>query len=215
MSLKGSTQRNIKFPLPDKLLSHCLTARGLAFLPSAIVRQECRTSYLSLRRCMLLLMLVALLTACRSSRHADHVDYRQLARAAIKLGFDVEPDDNHQLMIESASWIGTPYQYGGNTRRGTDCSGMVSAIYKQVYQKALHRSSEDIYKHDCHHISQHALKQGDLVFFATSSSKKVSHVGIYLKDGRFIHASTSRGVIVSGLDEDYYRKRWVKGGRVK
>ena len=163
----------------------------------------------------IIILALGALTSCRSSRHDSGIDYRQLAWAGLKLGMDVEPEDNFQLMIEAASWMGTPYRYGGNTRKGTDCSGMVSAIYLQVYKRGLHRSSADIYQHDCHHISRNALRQGDLVFFSTSSARKASHVGIYLKNGRFIHASTSKGVIVSALEEDYYKKHWLKGGRVK
>ena len=162
-----------------------------------------------------LLLMAVMFSSCRSSRQDSGLDYRQLARAGLRLGMDVEPTDNFQLMVEAASWMGTPYRYGGNTRQGTDCSGMVSAIYQQVYQHALHRSSADIYDKDCRHISKSALQQGDLVFFSISNSKKPNHVGIYLKNGRFIHASTSKGVIVSGLDEDYYIKYWLKGGRVK
>lgn len=163
----------------------------------------------------LIILSALLLTSCRSSRHNAGIDYRQLARAGLKLGFDVQPDDHFPLIVEAASWMGTPYKYGGNTRKGTDCSGMVSSIYKTVYQRDLHRSSADIYEHDCRHISRSALRQGDLVFFCINKSKTASHVGIYLKEGRFIHASTSRGVIVSSLDEEYYRKYWLKGGRVK
>ena len=161
------------------------------------------------------ILVAVLLSSCRSSRQEADIDYRQLARAGLRLGFDVQPDDHFPLMVEAASWVGTPYKYGGNTRKGTDCSGMVAAIYKTVFQRTLHRSSADIYQNDCHHISRSALRQGDLVFFCISGSKKPNHVGIYLKDGLFIHSSTSKGVIVSSLDEDYYKKNWLKGGRVK
>lgn len=163
----------------------------------------------------LLAVLMCMLTACRSSRHASGIDYSLLARSGIKLGMDVEADDNHTLMVEAASWIGTPYRYGGNTRKGADCSGMVSAVYRQVFQTVLHRSSADMYKHDCRHISRGALRQGDLVFFAPPRSRIPNHVGIYLKNGRFIHTSSSKGVIVSHLDEAYYKKHWLGGGRVK
>ena len=65
-------------------------------------------------------------------------------------------------------------------------------------------------------ISKNGLRTGDLVFFATSRNKNtINHVGIYLKDGFFIHASTSNGVIVSHLNEDYYNRTWKKGGRVR
>ena len=69
---------------------------------------------------------------------------------------------------------------------------------------------------DCRKISKRQLKEGDLVFFHNGRRKRVAnHVGIYLKDGKFVHASTSSGVIVSRLEEPYYRKCWMQGGRVK
>jgi cell wall-associated NlpC family hydrolase len=71
-------------------------------------------------------------------------------------------------------------------------------------------------KKNCRKISRRKLKEGDLVFFNTSKSKSyVNHVGIYLKENKFLHASTLKGVNVSNLDEDYYRKTWICGGRVK
>ena len=67
---------------------------------------------------------------------------------------------------------------------------------------------------DCHKVSKRNLREGDLVFFHNGRKKRIaSHVGIYLKDNKFIHASTSRGVIISSLNEDYYRKHWLSGGR--
>lgn len=69
---------------------------------------------------------------------------------------------------------------------------------------------------NCRKVAKRNLKEGDLVFFHNGRKKrKATHVGIYLKDGRFVHASTSRGVIVSRLEEDYYRRCWMQGGRVK
>lgn len=67
---------------------------------------------------------------------------------------------------------------------------------------------------DCHKVSKRNLREGDLVFFHNGRKKRIaSHVGIYLKNNKFIHASTSRGVIISSLNEDYYRKHWLSGGR--
>ena len=77
----------------------------------------------------------------------------------------------------------------------------------------LSRSTDGQLK-ESNKIARRNLREGDLVFFTSRSSrKKVAHVGIYLKDGKFIHASTSRGVIISSLNEDYYRKHWLSGGR--
>ena len=83
--------------------------------------------------------------------------------------------------------------------------------------KKLYDKRQDIAKKDCRRIGRSSLKTGDLVFFNTSSKRRrgINHVGLYLKNGKFIHASTSRGVIISNLQENYYRKAWKQGGRVK
>lgn len=100
--------------------------------------------------------------------------------------------------------------------RGVDCSGLTYNIYKKVYHKHLKRNSDDQQKENCRKVSKGKLQEGDLVFFHNGKNKRTAtHVGIYLKDNRFIHASTSRGVIVSRLDEPYYRRVWMQGGRVK
>ena len=165
-------------------------------------------------RNILLILLPLLLGSCRTI--APRYDYQELAKASIRLGIDIDMEDNHVLYVESASWLGVPYRGGGTTRRGVDCSGLTSAIYKKVYHKNLERNSDDQRKKDCRKVKKGKLSEGDLVFFHNGSRKRrASHVGIYLKDGRFIHASTSRGVIVSHLNEPYYRKHWLSGGRVR
>ena len=125
-------------------------------------------------------------------------------------------DYNHRLYIESAHWIGVPYRAGGSTMKGVDCSGLTYNIYKKVYRKHLKRNSDEQRQKNCRKVSKSRLQEGDLVFFHNGKNKRTAtHVGIYLKDNRFIHASTSRGVIVSRLDEPYYRRVWMQGGRVK
>lgn len=159
-----------------------------------------------------------LLASCRSSRdfYYQGVDVRQVAHAAVQLGFDIEADDPHALYIASANWLGVPYRYGGNTRQGVDCSGLSCAIYQEVYRLLLHRRSAEQYSEDCRKVKRSHLQPGDLVFFATGNDRKrVNHVGIYLKDGRFLHSSSSRGVVVSHLDQDYYRQHYVGAGRVR
>nr|WP_239472901.1 C40 family peptidase [Bacteroides caecigallinarum] len=143
-------------------------------------------------------------------------DFRELAVAAITLDMDIEMNDNHRLYIEAADWIGTPYRYGGRTKKGVDCSGLTSAIYRKVYRKKLSRSSEEQRDRDCRKVAKRNLKEGDLVFFHNGKKKRTaSHVGIYLKDGRFVHAASSVGVVVSSLNEKYYDNHWLQGGRVK
>lgn len=153
------------------------------------------------------------LSSCHTS--APRLDYKALAQASIRLGVDIELQDNHKLYIHASEWIGTPYRTGGDNKRGTDCSGLVSQLYRKVYHTRLPRSTDGQLK-ESSKISRRNLREGDLVFFTSRASrKKVAHVGIYLKDGKFIHASTSRGVIVSNLREKYYTQHWLCGGRIK
>ena len=121
------------------------------------------------------------------------------------------PGDNALLYNAIAAWIGTPYRYGGTTKAGVDCSAFVGHIYKEVYGIQLHRVADDMRK-DFTLVSRSELAEGDVVFF-TNSKGRVSHVGIYLKDGLFAHSSTSRGVIVSRLDDNYWSKHFYKGGK--
>jgi len=156
------------------------------------------------------------LSACSSKRNVATTDYRALVRAAQTLGFDIDRTDDHPLFLEAASWVGTPYKYGGNTRQGVDCSGLTCQIYDRVYGIRLSRRSIDQYRKDFPaKIKRNALRQGDLLFFSSPKSKgKCGHVGIYLKGQRFIHAG-SRGVVVDNLDSRYWRQHWIGGGSRK
>lgn len=161
----------------------------------------------------LLIGLVVSLSSCRSS--APRLDYRALARASVLLGVDIKLEDNHKLYLEAAEWIGVPYRVGGDSKRGTDCSGFTCQLYRKVYRTQVPRNTEDL-KKESSKVAKRNLREGDLVFFSSNrSKKKVAHVGIYLKNGRFIHASTSKGVIVSSLNEDYYTRHWMSGGRIR
>ena len=167
-----------------------------------------------LRYILLLSLLPLLLGSCRTV--APAYDYQELARASLRLGIDIDMKDNHALYVESGHWIGVPYRGGGTTKRGVDCSGLTSAIYKKVYRKSLERNSDDQRKKDCRKVKKSKLKEGDLVFFHNGRKKKrATHVGIYLKENKFIHASTSKGVVVSDLLQSYYVTNWITGGRVK
>jgi lipoprotein Spr len=128
------------------------------------------------------------------------------------LGVELTGKEDAKFIEEVAAWIGTPYVYGGESKTGTDCSGMVQTIYKDVYNIKLYRTAFDLVK-NCDLVKKKDLKTGDLVFFKINNTK-VSHVGIYLVNGKFIHAS-SKGVMVSGLSEAYYTKYFYSGGRIK
>ena len=134
-----------------------------------------------------------------------------------RLGIKITKKDKEHISLfeTSARWIGTPYKYGGASRNGCDCSGLVGQIFRSVYGKNLERNSAKIEENNCRRISKNNLRTGDLVFFATGKKHKINHVGIYLKDNKVIHASSSKGVIVSNLESDYYRRTFVSAGRVK
>ena len=159
-------------------------------------------------------IVILLLSSCAT--RAPHYDFRELAKAAVRLDMDIAMEDNHRLYVEVSDWIGVPYRRAGNSKQGIDCSGFTSAVYKKVYKKKLERNSDEQRRNDCRRVSKNHLEEGDLVFFHNGRSKrKATHVGIYLKQGRFVHASSSQGVIVSSLNEDYYKCHWMQGGRVK
>lgn len=168
---------------------------------------------------LLVISLVLAFTGCRAQREARLTEtvgagrdfYREFSQ---KLGYQLNGTENPELIREAASWLGTPHRFGGNTRQGADCSGFVLEVYRLIYNKSLPRSSADMASHT-QKLGKSQLQEGDLVFFRTSGGRKVSHVGIYLSNNKFIHASSTRGVIVSDLDEPYYLRTFAQGGRVR
>lgn len=131
---------------------------------------------------------------------------------AVLLEEEVESLPNLALLRAADEWYGTPYRYGGNGRTGIDCSAFTMAVYLAAYGVQLPRVSRDQYKL-CRKISTTELNAGDLLFFRTTG-RGVSHVGIYLGNNKFIHASTSNGVTVSDMYEPYFLKRFVGAGRL-
>ena len=110
-------------------------------------------------------------------------------------------------------WIGTPYRYGRSDKKGTDCSGLVRNIFLPLCGEELPRSASGISKIiEPKPIAE--LKEGDLVFF-NYRGRINSHVGVYLKNGWFVHASTVRGVTLNNLYTPYYTHRFSKGGSLK
>ncbi|MDE6322028.1 MAG: C40 family peptidase [Muribaculaceae bacterium] len=121
--------------------------------------------------------------------------------------------EKKELVKEAKKWLGTSYRYGGHSRQGTDCSGMVMEVYRKVCNVSLPHSSREQQAY-CKGIKKKDLTEGDLIFFCTGSSGRVSHVGMYIGDGKMVHASSSRGVIISALDERYYSRTYHSSGRV-
>ncbi len=130
-----------------------------------------------------------------------------------KWNITLNGNEDVTLLEEIDSWLGTPYKYGGKSKEGTDCSGMVMTIYKKLYNIDTKRSAYDLWQQSSV-VKRDQLQCGDLVFFKINM-KQVSHVGIYISNGYFVHASSSRGVIIDHLDTKYYDDRFATGGRVK
>lgn len=161
-------------------------------------------------------MAIAALSSCSPSLYSDNGDeayYRKLAHASRQLGLEISRKDDHALFITAASWLGTPYRYGGHTRQGIDCSGLARALMQEAYGIDLPPSSRGQLEACKHKVKERNLQGGDLLFFGPKGKKRnINHVGIYLKDRHFIHAS-NRGVMVSSLDEEYYARTYVCAAR--
>ncbi|WP_423809419.1 NlpC/P60 family protein [Photobacterium iliopiscarium] len=103
------------------------------------------------------------------------------------------------------NWKGTPYRYGGSSKKGIDCSAFVQVGYSSVYQKLLPRTTLELVKKG-KQVKRNNAKEGDLVFFRTGRNSR--HVGIYLGNLKFLHASQSKGVIISRLDNPYWKRHF-------
>jgi len=131
-----------------------------------------------------------------------------------RLGIRLDGTEDKELIIAIDEWFGTRYKWGGCSKYGVDCSCFVKSIYRDVYGIRLNRTSRTMYYKDMTPISREELQEGDILCFKIRS-RRISHVGIYLKDNKFVHSSRSKGVMINGLDEPYYKKRLFSCGRVK
>jgi len=114
------------------------------------------------------------------------------------------------LLAQHERWVGTPYRLGGTTRQGIDCSALVQHVFNDTFRVELPRSTGE-QVHQGMPVERDALQPGDLVFFRPPG--RYDHVGIYLGEGRFFHASTSRGVMISELDNRYWQRHFWQARR--
>ncbi len=120
-----------------------------------------------------------------------------------------------RMLMEIIKYLNTPYKYGGNSKKGIDCSAFTKTVYEKALSIDLERNARGQYREGEVIRYRENLRFGDLVFFNTRRRVKPGHVGIYIGDHLFAHASASHGVTVSSLEDAYYSKRFMGGRRIE
>ena len=165
------------------------------------------------------LFLIGNLSSCRSHKAHQIEDRGNIEDIIIS---NKKKDKNKKggsqrkkIINEAHTWIGTPYLYGHKEKgSGSDCSGMVMVVFEESTGIKLPRNTAKQAEY-CVVIKEKEILPGDLVFFATGKDKnRVSHVGIMIDEENFIHASSSKGVVISRMTTPYYRKAFLMYGRV-
>lgn len=168
---------------------------------------------------MILAGMCVLISSCKTSKPISYKSKNRYEYSTPKDREDVSYSSDSfavsTLIREAKKFLGTPYKYGGTNSSGLDCSGLVINAFQAVGKQMPRKSSEQAATGK--EISLREVKEGDLVFFNTSGSS-INHVGIVerVKNGEifFIHSSTSKGVIISSIEETYWRNRFVKATRI-
>jgi lipoprotein Spr len=164
-----------------------------------------------LKRSLSILTIFTFLTITKTLAQSVYVE-PLINEFFCKNGIAIDSCSYDALYTEAYQWIDTPYRYSGNSDKGIDCSGLTKKLYEKVYNLKLQGGSRTIYDQIIPIKNKTDLREGDLVFFKISRNQ-ISHVGVYLQDGNFIHASVRSGVIISNLSEPYYQKYYFSGGR--
>jgi lipoprotein Spr len=119
---------------------------------------------------------------------------------------------NIELLELIDKWWGTKYCIGGSTEKCIDCSAFTQILQREIFYTTLPRTSQEQFK-ESRRVELEDLQEGDLVFFG--SGRSISHVGVYLQNNKFVHASTSQGVTITDLNDKYWKPRFVGGGRLR
>ena len=165
---------------------------------------------------LLALVFFSYLCGCATKSTVVYVPHDECSETAPQLN-SIEVLDMNQEITEAlkeyyTSWQGTRYRYGGLSHDGIDCSGFTLLTYKELFGQDLPRTVQEQVKEGTK-ISKSSLQAGDLIFFKTGRFQR--HVGIYLEDDLFIHASRSKGVIISSLNDLYWQARYWKAQRIQ
>lgn len=145
-----------------------------------------------------------------SSYNLEKADWLQI-KYAIMMDMPVEQLNNLPLLQQIDHWWGTKYCMGGNDENCIDCSAFTQTILQAVYGVNVPRTAREQYSFSTH-INNAEIKEGDLVFF--KSGRTITHVGLYVSNYKFVHATTSGGVMLSDLNDSYWGKKFAGAGRV-
>lgn len=180
---------------------------------SGVVAPRARISHKFL--ILLLIFSVGLfLSGCKSHKKNNKIETIQNGVVLVNPQHDSK-EIGERIAAEAMTWLGTSYGYGCQEKgKKTDCSGLVMVVYLQLAEVKLPRNSAE-QADFCKTLKEKEIKPGDLVFFATGSNpNRISHVGVMIDSKRFVHASSSKGVIISDMDTPYYIRKFKKYGRV-
>jgi cell wall-associated NlpC family hydrolase len=173
-----------------------------------------------MRRVVTIIFLLITLTACSSTKNASLIGNSSIAPigAGSKKGVLIggskaaKPSVESLLNQQYQSWQGVPYRYGGTSRAGIDCSAFVQITFQQQLNQHLPRTTAQQSLQGIA-IKKSQLRSGDLVFFKTGI--RTRHVGIYLGDGHFLHASTNKGVTITPLNDHYWQRHYWQSRRLR
>lgn len=154
---------------------------------------------------VLILCLTALLAACASHEPIDS-----------NSSVIVKPGLAEDVLIQAIGLVGTPYRWGGNTPEGGfDCSGLIGYVYQQAAGVQLPRTTKEMIALPVPMVNSQQLRSGDVVFFATAGGQQVSHAGIYVGEGRFVHAPRTGGTVrLNYLNEAYWQRSYLGARRI-
>jgi len=138
---------------------------------------------------------------------------RFVSENSLKTGSSTQLSNREKILYEIVKYINTPYQYGGANKKGIDCSAFTQNVYSNSINYTLPRTASEQFETGKAINSENNLVFGDLVFFDTTQSSYPGHVGIYLGDDLFAHSSSSKGVTISAMNNNYYQTRYIGGRR--
>lgn len=159
-----------------------------------------------------LIALAALLSACASRTQPP----APVVRAPVFNSSQTFSPVAEDVLFRALGLVGTPYRWGGNTPdSGFDCSGLIGYVYRDAAGISLPRSTREMIGMQAPDVGKNALQTGDLIFFATNGGSQVSHAGIYVGEGRFVHAPATGGTVkLDSLSKAYWQKAYLSAKRV-